>query len=107
MTSRALKEIKISERYFELLSDESLKKSLRNSLVKQAPPEFFSVLTQATRHLLNGSFCAENPEFCSQFDASLYLIALPSTNKKDKQKVLLTESAEFIAQIYKALKNSL
>lgn len=107
MKSKALKEIELSEPYFKLLGQKNIKKNLKRLLIIQAPPEFYSVLTQATRHLLNGTFCVENPQYCTKFENSLYLIALPETRKRDKQKILESEPAEFISEIFTALKKAL
>lgn len=106
-SERAQKEIFISEPYFRLLGEKSVKRNLKILLIKQAPSAFFSVLTQTVRHILNGTFCFENKKLCEKFENSLYLIALPSTKKADKQKILETESSEFILELFQALKNAL
>lgn len=103
MSERALTEISTSEPYFKLLSNKSLSKRLRKSILKEAPLEFYSVLTQATRHLLNGSFCTKNRQYCKKFETSLYLLALPSTTKEDKQKIIESEPCEFVAELFEAL----
>jgi hypothetical protein len=80
---------------------------LRNTLIKQSPPEFYSVLTQASRHLLNGTFCVNNPEYCKTFESSLYLLALPETRKQDKQKILTAEPPEFLRELFTVLEKLL
>lgn len=105
MSSKALKEITLSEPYFKILSNKKLSKRVKKTLLKSAPPEFYSVLTQATRHLLNGSFCTKNPDYCKKFETSLYLLALPSTSIKDRQKIIESEPTEFISELFETLLN--
>jgi len=59
----AEQEINKSKPYFMLLSEKNLDKSLRLILIKKTPPEFFNVLTQTVRHLLNNSVCALEKDF--------------------------------------------
>jgi hypothetical protein len=96
-------EIQISEPYFKILSDIKTTKRLRSLLIKQAPKEFYSILTQTVRHLLNNTFCSENPKFCKTFENTLYILALPSTSLKIKQNILLLESPLFIKELFQAL----
>lgn len=100
-------EIEISEPYFSMLGNDNTNKQIRIFLIKQAPKEFYSVLTQIVRHVLNGTFCAENSDFCENFENSLYILALPSTNRKLKEKVLLSEPPSFINELFSALKSGL
>lgn len=100
-------EIKISTPYFELLGDKTINENLRILLIKHAPKEFYSVLTQTVRHILNGTFCTENSDFCEKFENSLYIIALPSTSLKDKRNILLSESYILINQLFEALSKAL
>lgn len=93
--------------YFQLLSDKTINKSLRNALIKQAPPVFYDILTQTVRHLLNKSVKSANPYFCEQFENSLYILALPSTNRKVREKILQKEPESFIKEIFVVLQKSL
>lgn len=99
----ALREIKISEPYFKILSEKNINKNLRVLLIKQAPKEFYSVITQTARHLLNNNICAKIPDFCTRFENSLLLIALPSTCIKTKQKILISEPYNFISELFEIL----
>lgn len=105
--AKALREIAISKPYFVLLGDRSVKKNLRKLLIKHAPAEFYSVLTQGSRHLLNGTFCTLNPDYCASFETALYLIALPETRIIDKQKIVEREPVDFIRELFLALERAL
>jgi len=72
-TRQALKEIKASDPYLNLLAQNNIKKSLRRILIKEAPAAVLSVLSQVCRHILNGTFCFKNKSFCNQFENSLYI----------------------------------
>jgi len=93
-------EINISKPYFELLGRKITKKNLRNSLIQNAQVEFFNVLTQIVRHILNGTFLNKNSE---QFENSFYIIALPSTTIKQKKIILVKESYKFFEQLFAVL----
>jgi len=100
-------ELFISKPYFEILGRKNITKNLRTLLIKQAPVEFYSILTNTVRHILNGTFCSKNSNFCNKHKNSLYLLALPSTSVRDKHKILFVEEYTFIAQIYEALLEAL
>jgi len=103
----AQNEIDISKPYFEILGRKNTNKNLRLLLIKEAPKEFYSVLSNTSRHILNKTFCSKNKTFCMKFRNSLYLLALPTTGLQDKQKVLITEEYTFIKQLYEALLEAL
>jgi hypothetical protein len=98
MKRRAIEEIEIAKPYFDILASQ-INPKLRKSLIQNAPPQFFNVVTQIIRHLLNNSFCNDNRSFCAQYENSLYLIALPETSLADKQKILQSEPSEFISRL--------
>jgi len=100
-------ELFIRKPYFEILGRKYFKKKLRVLLIKQAPVEFYSILTNTARHILNSTFCSTNKNFCKKYKNSLYLLALPSTSLKDKHKILIAEEYTFIAQLYEALLEAL
>lgn len=107
MDSKATTEIKIAKPYFTILSNINISNTLRRNIIKDAPIEFYSVLTQLVRHLINNSFCVQHTEYCSKYESALYLIALPATSIIDKQKILRQEPVEFISQLNTLLYNIL
>ena len=107
MSSKALTEIHLSEPYLALLGSKKTCKLLKRIIIQEAPKELFSVLTQISRHILNKTFCVKNKRFCEKSSNSLYLLALPSSDRKTKEKVLLSESTEFYNQILQLLKAAL
>lgn len=64
MSSKALQEIKESKPYIELLSRKNINEELTQSLISNAPNEFYSVITQTARPLLNKNICVKNSNFC-------------------------------------------
>lgn len=107
MEHKAIEEIKVAQPFFTILSNANIKKNLRRQIIHSAPPEFFSVLTQAVRHLLNGTFCVAHPDYCSQYETALYLVALPTTSIADKQKILTQEPVEFVEILFASLQTVL
>lgn len=100
MAQKAIFELETSKPYFALLSNPKTQKSFNNILIKQAPKEFYSVITQLARHILNNTSELENSNFREKYKTSLYLLALPSTGKKEKLKVLEKESNDFFKHLY-------
>ena len=92
--------------YFTLLSDKTVKKQLRVLLIKQAPEEFYDVLTQIVRHLINGTFSTDNTKYCEKFENSLYILASPSISRKIKENIILLEPFKFIEELFSTFKKA-
>jgi len=90
----------ISAPYFTLLSRDNLSNKLRFLLISEAPVAFFSVLTQIARHILNGSFCSLNKDFCVKYENTLYLLSLPETTVATKKRMLKVENYKFLAVLF-------
>lgn len=99
LRSRAESEIAISRPYFELLQQLYISPKLRSLLIKEAPSQFFSVITQLARHSLNGSICSSK-QFQAKYRKALYLLSDPSTKISDKKLIVTFEVPEFISELY-------
>lgn len=104
MSSKALSEINVSEPYLALLGTKTTSKKLRSTLIKEAPRQLYSVTTQLSRHLLNGTLGSEFNHFSEKFQNSLYILAVPSSTRKTKEKLFSVESVEFHNKILQILK---
>lgn len=98
--TQALKEINNSIPYFSLLSSTETSKALRKLLIHSAPQDFYSVVIQLSRHILNKTLETENFDFLEKFNTSLYILALPSTTKKDKITILENLPPAFFGHLH-------
>jgi len=105
MDSKAYKEIKEALPYIKLLCERKLSKKLKHNLLLEAPSSVFSVTTQISRHILNGTFSEKlvSNKFIQKFKNSLYLFALHDTKRINKIKILELEYVEFLNEILKII----
>lgn len=100
---RAEREIELSEPFFKILSVKRLCSKVRNLLIKIAPIEFYSVLTQTARHFVNGTLCTKDPLFCRKYKKALYILSDPSTTLKTKKLIIEQESTELVNKLGRTL----
>ena len=67
--------------------------------IKESPFDLYDVITQISRHILNKTLNLSDIKFLEKFKATFYLLALPSTTLKNKNKILALQSFEFFKQI--------
>jgi len=92
LVEKAEQEINSSRPYLILLSKKNTSKNIRKALIKSASFSFYSVLRQLTRHIINKTITFEK---ILHYKNSLYILALPTTKKKDVQGILEKESYDF------------
>jgi len=101
LIEKAKSEIQISTPYFELISNPYLSKKLRILLIEEAPLQFFSCLTQISRHICNGTLEIECKKFCNTFKSALLSLSNPETNIHEKRLILKEEPSAFLRILYK------
>lgn len=89
MEKRARRECLVSEPYIRVIcraDDRFLKE-----IIRAAPPELLSVLSELSRHTINGTFSL-NRHPSASLKTFLYAIADPDTSEQQKRKILQRDS---------------